>query len=104
MGYVLVQLLAPINANDKWQIYCHKGIVYIWFTGIEIPQKCDFFCILDLFSYDASCNCLHKIHQGLASNNRDKIGTSYIYIVMFVYKEYISDDFVETGFEKAFLL
>lgn len=49
ISYVLVQLLVPFNANDKWQIYCQKGVVYtcIWF--IEIPQKCDFFVLWIFF-------------------------------------------------------
>lgn len=49
LSYVLVQLFVPFNANDKWQIYCQKGVVYtcIWF--IEIPPKCDFFVLWIFF-------------------------------------------------------
>lgn len=39
ISYVLVKLLVPFNANDKWQIYCQKGIVYTFIWFIEIPKN-----------------------------------------------------------------
>lgn len=48
ISYVLVQLLVPFNANDKWQIYCQKGNVYTCMIYWN-PQNCDFFVLWIFF-------------------------------------------------------
>lgn len=91
--------------NDK-SIVRRELYIHVY-DLLKSPKNVIFLYCGSFFSYKSfSCNCLHKIHQGLDFNITDKIGTSYIYLHSHVcmYIEYISDAFVETGFEKALLL
>lgn len=69
-------LLMPM-INDKSivrrELYKHV------YDLLKSPKNVIFLYCGSFFSYKCfSCNCLHKIHQWLAFNITDKIGTSYI--------------------------